>query len=227
MHDVGLVEEQPVEHVGDLEVFLPHCEVRALLQAGDLAQALVRRGTDVAAERAVGQFEPVERGPGMPGGREGVQEEDRGEVAQPAGIHMGPRDAVGAAHELAEVVAGLAARRVALRAQGLRAGLREAPPFHDGQFVGLKRLGRTHPGPGLGAPRGTQNPRRAVEAALRDLKGIRQDVVLDPIILAELRLSIRKGVGSKGHFTLIFTGSENMMRPLPPLDPPRGPASPL
>jgi len=194
--DVGLVDEQPVEHVRDFEVFFPHRQIGPFLEARNLGEALVLWRADVAAESPVGQMKSIKGCSRVFGRRVRMQVKDARVVAELAGVHVRPCDGVPSSHDLHVVMPARAGGRFSLLMEGFGADLRFDPVLYDGELVGEQGIRRPHPRPGLGAPRPAHGPGGFVEAAFRHFIGIQQDIVLDPIVLAGFRLSIGECVGA-------------------------------
>ena len=119
--------------------------------------------------------------------------EDTGIIAELAGIHMRTSDGI-TCDDLNVIVSRDGADRVLLRTQGLQPDLCLDQFLQGGKFIRQEGFARPDTRPGLMPKRRSQGPGGFVEAPLGHVQGIGQDVIRDPIMLAQLRFSIGQTV---------------------------------
>ena len=113
--------------------------------------------------------------------------ENPGVIAELAGIHVGASHGV-TCDDLDMIVSRDGTDRVLLRTQGLQPDLCFDQFLQGGKFIRQEGFARPDTRPGFMPERRSQGPGGFVEASLSHVQGIGQDVIRDPIMLAQFLL---------------------------------------
>ena len=134
MHNVGLIDEESVKDIWHLDLFFPHGQIR-LLHAGDLAETLIHRWTDIPAQCSVGKTKAVKRRARMFRWWKRVQIQDARIIAELTGIDVRSCYRIATPNELSMVMAGHRVGHRLLRPQGGYLDRGEDPVLDDGEFL--------------------------------------------------------------------------------------------